>query len=93
MKLVTLFAAAAIALTSTGATWAAEMTDGTIKKIDVAQNKVTIKHAELKALEMPSMTMVFFVGEGVDIAKLEVGQKIKFAADRVNGRITVTGIK
>jgi Cu/Ag efflux protein CusF len=93
MKLTTFLASLAIAIVSTGATWAAEMTDGTIKKIDAAQNKVTIKHAELKALDMPSMTMVFFAGEGVDIAKLKVGQKIKFAADRVNGRITVTEIK
>lgn len=93
MKLTTILATAAFALASTGSAWSAEMTEGMIKKIDAAQNKVTIKHAALKALDMPSMTMVFFAGEGVEIAKLKIGQKIKFAADRVNGRITVTEIK
>lgn len=93
MKLTTFLASLAFALASIGSAWSAEMTEGMIKKIDAAQNKVTIKHAALKALDMPSMTMVFFAGEGVEIAKLKIGQKIKFAADRVNGRITVTEIK
>lgn len=92
MKLTTLIAAAALALTSTGAAWAAEMVDGTIKKIDAAQKKLTIKHGELKDLEMPPMTMVFAAAEGIDLTKFKPGQKVKFTAARVNGRITVTAI-
>jgi Cu(I)/Ag(I) efflux system periplasmic protein CusF len=93
MKLTTLIASTVIAFATMGTAWAAEMVDGTIKKIDAAQNKITIKHAPLKALDMPSMTMVFAAGEGVDLSKLKPGQKIKFAADRVNGRITLTAVE
>lgn len=83
------------ALSTAGTAWAAEnvYTNGMIKKLDAKQNKITIKHEELKNLDMPGMTMVFAKGEKVDIAKLKEGQKIKFIADRVNGQLTVTEVK
>lgn len=73
--------------------YAAEYTKGEVKKIDVAQKKMTIKHEELKSLEMPAMTMVFAVAEEAMLTKVKVGDTIEFIADRVNGRITVTEIK
>jgi Cu/Ag efflux protein CusF len=42
---------------------------------------------------MPAMTMVFVVAEDSMIEKVKECQAIEFAADRVNGRITVTEIK
>ena len=93
MRVISITAALAISLAATGAAFAAELADGTIKKIDAAQKKVTIKHGELKDLEMPPMTMVFAAGEKVDLAKLKEGQKVKFMASRVNGRLTVTEVK
>jgi Cu/Ag efflux protein CusF len=39
------------------------------------------------------MTMVFRIGDGVDSAKLKEGSDIEFAADRVNGKLTVTEVK
>jgi Cu/Ag efflux protein CusF len=42
---------------------------------------------------MPAMTMVFVVAEDAMLEKVKAGQAIEFTADRVNGRITVTGIK
>jgi len=77
---------------STGV-FAEEYTAGEIMKVDVGQKKLTIKHGELKNLEMPPMTMVFVVAEDSMIEEVKVGQKIEFTADRVNGRITVTEIK
>jgi Cu/Ag efflux protein CusF len=93
MRVKSIIAALAISLAATGATLAAELADGTIKKIDAAQKKLTIKHGELKDLDMPPMTMVFAAGEKIDLAKLKEGQKVKFMASRVNGRITVTEVK
>lgn len=93
MKLTTFFAATVIAFATTGTAWAAEMASGTIKKIDAAQKKITIKHGELKELEMPPMTMVFAAGDAVDLTKLKAGQKVKFMASRINGRLTVTEVK
>lgn len=72
---------------------AADYTKGEITKIDAAQKKLTIKHEELKNLEMPPMTMVFVVASDDLMKKAKVGAQIEFIAERVNGRITVTDIK
>ena len=72
---------------------AAEYTKGEITKVDAAQKKVTIKHEELKNLDMPPMTMVFAVANDDLMKKAKVGAQIEFVAERVNGRITVTDIK
>ena len=78
MKLLTFFTTVVLASAAAGSAWSAEMADGMIKKIDAAQKKITIKHGELKDLEMPAMTMVFAAGDAVDLAKLKAGQKVKF---------------
>jgi Cu/Ag efflux protein CusF len=88
---ITVALVAAIGLA--GGASAQEYTSGEVTKIDAAQKKLTIKHDELTNLDMPAMTMVFVVAEDSMIEKVEVGQKIEFTADRVNGRITVTDIK
>ena len=77
---------------ATGA-FAAEFTKGKVKKLDEKAKKVTIIHEELKGLDMPAMTMVFRIGDGIDAAKLKEGADIEFVADRVNGKITVTEVK
>jgi Cu/Ag efflux protein CusF len=88
-----ILSALAIVLTVGGVAFAQEYTKGEIQKIDAAQKKLTIKHGELKNLEMPAMTMVFVVADGAMLEKVKEGQAIEFIADRVNGRITVTEIK
>ena len=82
-------AAAAISTVS----MAAEFTKGEVKKIDLKQKKITIKHKELKSLEMPAMTMVFVVSDDALLAKVKQGQAIEFVAEKVNGKLTVTEIK
>lgn len=90
--IIKLAIASAIAVAATGG-FAAEFTKGKVKKLDEKAKKVTIIHEELKGLDMPAMTMVFRIGDGVDTAKLKEGSDIEFVADRVNGKITVTEVK
>lgn len=92
-KILNVSLAVALVLGGAGAAFAAEFTKGKIKKIDEKAGKVTIIHEELKNLEMPAMTMVFKIGDGVDAAKLKEGSDIEFVADRVNGKLTVTEVK
>lgn len=87
-----ILAAAILTLGAAGASEPA-YTKGEVTKIDTAQKKLTIKHEELKNLDMPAMTMVFVVADEAMLEEVEVGQAIEFTADRVNGRITVTDIK
>ncbi|RWE69350.1 MAG: hypothetical protein EOS62_07700 [Mesorhizobium sp.] len=64
-----------------------------VAEVYAKQKKLTIKHEPLTNLDMPAMTMVFVVAEQGMLDKVKTGQAIEFTADRVNGRITVTGIK
>jgi Cu/Ag efflux protein CusF len=93
MKTKLFTAAAIIALALATPAFAAEMTSGMVKKVDEKLMKVTIKHEELKNLDMPSMTMVFAIADPAMLAKLKAGSKIKFVASRVNGRLTVTEVQ
>ena len=92
-RIINLTLASALLLAATGTAFAAELTKGKVKKLDEKAGKVTIIHEELKGLDMPAMTMVFRIGDGVDAAKLKEGAEIQFAADRVNGKLTVTEVK
>ncbi len=66
------------------------MTDGEVRKIDKDAGKVTIRHGEIKNLDMPAMTMVFRVKESIMLDKLQPGDKIKFSAEKIGGQYTVT---
>lgn len=71
----------------------AQSVNGTVKKVDSEQAKVTIDHGPIKNLDMDAMTMVFRVASPDMLKGLKAGDKIKFDADRVNGAITVTNLK
>ncbi len=76
------------------ATSAENMTDGEIRKVDTDSKKITIKHAEIKSLDMPPMTMVFQIKEAGLLDKLKVGDKIRFAAEKTaSGGFMVTAIQ
>ncbi len=63
--------------------------DGQVQKIDEAQGKVTLRHGPIKNLDMDAMTMVFRVQNPEMLKGLKSGDRVKFAADRVNGQITI----
>ena len=68
-------------------------TDGEIRKVDMEQKKITIKHGEIKNLDMPGMTMVFGVKDPAMLAKLKAGDKIKFKAEKAGGALMVTDLQ
>jgi Cu(I)/Ag(I) efflux system periplasmic protein CusF len=72
---------------------ATELTDGEIRRIDAANKKITIKHAEIKNISMPAMTMVFQVRDAAALGTVKVGDKVKFAAEKVNGALVVTQLQ
>jgi len=70
-----------------------EFTKGVIKKVAMKTGKVTIKHGELKNLDMPSMTMIFRTIDKPMLEKLKAGSNIEFIAERVNGKLTIVKLK
>lgn len=72
---------------------AASMTDGEVRKIDKDTSKITIKHGEIKHLEMPGMTMVFNAKDKTLLDKVQVGDKISFMVVSEGGKMVVTAIE
>ena len=69
------------------------MTDGEVRKVDKEQGKVTLKHGPIANLDMPGMTMVFKVTNPKLLESIKSGDKVKFAAENLNGALTVTAIE
>jgi Cu/Ag efflux protein CusF len=69
------------------------LSDGEVRRIDRQQGKVTLKHGEIKSLEMPPMTMVFQVKDTAMLDRLKVGDKIRFTADQIDGALVLTRIE
>ena len=77
---------------SSGSAAPDNLVDGEIRKVDMEAKKVTIKHGEIKNLDMPGMTMVFQVKDPVMLDKVKAGDKIRFKAEKTGGAIVVTDI-
>ncbi len=71
----------------------AAMTDGEVRKVDREQGKITLKHGEIKNLDMSPMTMVFRVKDAAMLDKVKEGDRVGFSADKIGGQFTVTGIE
>ena len=70
----------------------AQSVDGEVKRVDADSGKVTLKHGEIKNLDMPAMQMSFRVSDPAWLKTLQVGDKVKFDAAKVNGQFTITAI-
>ena len=71
----------------------AALSEGTVKKVDKATGKITIKHGPLANLGMPPMTMAFAVGDPAMLDKVKAGDKVRFTADQVGDALTVTELE
>ncbi len=69
------------------------MAEGVVRRIDLDNNKITIRHGEVKALDMPPMTMVFVAKQPELLKSLVPGDAIVFEAFEVNGQYSVGKIQ
>jgi Cu/Ag efflux protein CusF len=72
--------------------FAADMTDGEVRKIDKETKKITLKHAEIKSLDMPAMTMVFQVRDPALLDAVKAGDKVKFSVEMIGKAMVITEI-
>ena len=77
----------------TPAAASSNMAEGEIRKVDMDSKKITIKHGEIKNLDMPGMTMVFQVKDPAMLDKVKAGDKVRFMAEKAGGAIVVTDIQ
>ncbi len=71
----------------------ASLTDGEVKKVDLDNGKVTIKHGDIQHLDMPGMTMVFTAKDKNLLSNLKPGDKVKFMVVNEGGKMIVTDIQ
>ena len=72
---------------------ASAVTAGEIRKVNKEAGKITIRHEELKNLDMPAMTMVFRAKDLAMLDQVKAGDKVNFIADKVGGQYVVTQIE
>ncbi len=80
------------AITAVAAVAQAAPIEGEIRKVDGAGDKVTIRHGPIEKWDMPGMTMVFRVASKAMLEGLQVGDKVRFDAERGGGAMTITRI-
>ena len=76
---------------------ASEWVDAEVRRIDLAGRKLTLKHAEIKHLDMPGMTMVFGLKDGAAspelLASLKPGDKLQIQVQMLDGKTVVSALK
>ncbi|WP_137918777.1 copper-binding protein [Hydrogenophaga sp. 2FB] len=85
--------AGALKKTSTDGAPALPTTDAEVRKVDTAAGKITLKHGEIRNLDMPPMTMVFQVSDPALLSKVKAGDKVRVMVDKVNGAFTVMALE
>lgn len=85
--------ASASALSQEAAQPAAELSEGEVRKVDKDAKKISIKHGEIKNLDMPPMSMVFQVKDPALLNKVKAGDKIRFRAEKAGPAFVVTDIQ
>lgn len=71
----------------------ADLSEGEITRWDPRTLRLTLKHGEIKNLEMPPMTMVFRVADASVVGDLKPGDKVRFRAEQVSGTYHVQRIE
>ena len=88
------FIAAMLALAAASAL-AADLppAEGEVRRVNAAGQEITLRHGDIKNLDMPPMTMVFKVKDAALLEKVKAGDKVRFTADKINGAYTVLTIE
>ena len=70
-----------------------DLAEAEVRTINKEAGKITLKHGEIKNLDMGVMTMVFQVADKAMLDKVKEGDKVNFTAEKIRGQFTVTGIE
>lgn len=70
-----------------------DMTRGEVRRIDKENKKITIRHDEIRDLNMPPMTMVFQVRDAALLDRVRTGDKVRFRAVEEGGTLVITDME
>ncbi len=72
---------------------AADLSEGTVKKIDAPTQRVMLAHGPIANLNMPPMTMMFKVKDTAMLKQIKDGDKVRFRVEDVGGDYTIVRIE
>lgn len=65
---------------------------GEVRRVDAAAGKITLKHGNIDALQLPGMTLVYII-DPVLLEGIQPGDKVRFTAKRENEQYVVIKIQ
>ncbi|MBZ9664781.1 copper-binding protein [Pseudomonas sp. LMG 31766] len=68
----------------------APLSQGEVRKVDVAAQKITLRHGPIASVGMPPMTMVFEVEKPELLEGVSAGEKVSFQVQQQGNRYIVT---
>lgn len=71
---------------------AGDWIQGEVRKLDVAQQKITLRHAAMPHLDMEAMTMVFHAPAS-SLAGLKVGDRVRFKAHKEGAKLIIDALE
>ena len=75
------------------ATEPAPLSQGEVRKVDAAAQKITLRHGPIASIGMPPMTMVFEVEKPELLEGVSAGEKVKFQVQQRGNRYIVTELQ
>ena len=66
------------------------LVNGEVRKLDPSAGLIVLRHGDIPNVAMPAMTMGFEIADKKMLDGLKVGDKVRFQADLVKGKATVT---
>lgn len=70
-----------------------DLSEGTVKKIDTATQRVMLAHGPIANIGMGPMTMMFKVKELAMLKTLKDGDKVRFRVEDIGGAYTIVHIE
>jgi len=69
------------------------LVQGEVRKVDPGKGQIVLRHGDIPNLAMPAMTMGYEVADRKMLEGLKVGDKVRFQAEMIKGKATVTELK
>ena len=68
-----------------------------VRRVDAAQQKLTLKHGDIRHLDMPGMTMPFKLAPGVvsaaQLTAIKAGDKVEVRIESQQGQLTIVELR
>lgn len=68
-----------------------------VRRVDAAQQKLTLKHGDIRHLDMPGMTMPFRLAPGVvsaaQLSAITAGDKLEVRIESQQGQLTIVALR